>query len=653
MTTPPPNLSNVFELMSDAFVAIDKHWNYTYMNKRAGEIFQRDPAAMVGKNIWEEFPEGVGQPFYHAYYKAMETQQYIYLEEYYPPYDRWFENHIYPSPEVLYIFFQDITDKKRATEKMLKANRLLDFLSQVNQLIVRIPNQSTLFKEICQIAIERGHFKLAWIGLVEEETHRVVPETFAGEGEEYVANLAPISTDPTEPAGLGPTGRALREAHSMVCNDIPCDPQMAPWRELAMKYGYQSSIALPISKFGKLIGALMLYAGSKNFFDKEEVAVLEEAAGDLSFALEVFEKEKLRQKAEALVIASEKRYHTLTEVSPVGIFYTDETGYTTYVNRRWCQITGLSAEQALGYGWLNAVHEEDRERLLHGWREATQLERLSISEYRYIRPNGKVVWVMGQATPERNAKNEVIGYVGTTTDITEQKMADEEIRQMNTELQNLSGYLLRVRDEERRRISREIHDELGQQLTAIKMDVAWINKKISPESGDMKERIEDILQLIDACNRSIRRILTELRPMALDDQDLAEALQWLGKQFTTHTSIPVDFNLEGEQMELAEELSTCIFRICQEALTNITRHADCKHVLLQLLFTKDSIGLIVTDDGLGFDKLAVKNKHSFGLLGMRERVRSLGGEFDIHSSPGNGTKIQVTLPVNPATLEPS
>src|SRR5436305_14364285 len=96
---------DILDRISDAFVALDKNWRYTYMNKRAGEIFNRDPQKMIGKHIWTEFPEGIGQPFYKAYYKAMEEQKYIYLEEYYQPYDRWFENHIYPSSEGLSIFF--------------------------------------------------------------------------------------------------------------------------------------------------------------------------------------------------------------------------------------------------------------------------------------------------------------------------------------------------------------------------------------------------------------------------------------------------------------------------------------------------------------------------------------------------------------------
>ncbi|HVZ55669.1 MAG TPA: PAS domain-containing protein [Chitinophagaceae bacterium] len=642
---PLPSLLHVFELITDAFVALDTNWRYTYMNRRAGEIFNRDPASMIGRHIWEEFPEGIGQPFYHAYHRAMESQQAIHLEEYYPPYDRWFENHIYPFPQGLYIFFRDITEKKKDEERIVKSNRLYNFLSQVNQLIVRIPDQGTLFREICQIAVSVGKFRMAWIGLLEETSHRVVPVTFAGEEEDYLSRIVPITTDPVS-TGLGPTGTAIREGNYIVCNDVEADPRMAPWKDAALGRGYLSSIALPIRKAGKVMGAFTLYASTKHFFDGAEIQLLREAVEDLSFAMEVFDRETFRKQAELALAASEKRYHTLTEISPVGIFYTDETGYTTYVNRRWCQITGMQPDQALGYGWLSAVHEEDRDALLQGWRDATRLKRTSISEYRFLRPNGDLVWVIGQAIPERNEQNEILGYVGTTTDITDLKEAEEEIRQMNRELQKLSGYLLRVRDVERKRIGQEIHDELGQQLTAIKMDIAWLNKKLPAQETAMRAKIQNTLDLLDSSNRSIRRILAELRPMALDDQDLAEAVTWLGNQFSQNTGIQVDFQQQGTPFELSEQLSNCIFRVYQEALTNITRHAAASQVRTVLSFGELFLGFSVTDDGKGFDREILRSKSSFGILGMRERVRSLGGQFEIDSVPGSGTRITVRVPRN-------
>lgn len=422
---------HMMERVTDGFVALDKNWYYTYVNKQAGEILRRNPAELIGKNIWEEFPEGQDKPFYKGYRKAFDEQRYVHFEEYYPPFDFWLENHIYPSPDGISIYFRDVTEKKKAEEKIIKANHLYFFISQINQMIVRITDEATLFEEVCRIAVELGKFKMAWIGLVDEKTGTVIPVRHAGEESGYLLKIKTISIDENMPGGNGPTGRALRTGTYIVCNDIENESGLAPWKDEALSRNYRSSICLPIKKFGKVVGAFNVYSSEKNFFDSAEIALLEEATNDLSFAMEIFEKEALRKKAEEAVTQSEQRYHTLTDVAPVGIFHTDAEGNTTYVNPKWCQISGLSFEEAIGYGWLNAVHKEDKEALVKGWKSATGVLQFSTSEYRFVHADGSIACVLGQATPEKNATGEVVGYVGTVTDITAIKNADTAIKKSN------------------------------------------------------------------------------------------------------------------------------------------------------------------------------------------------------------------------------
>ncbi|SEA42198.1 PAS domain S-box-containing protein [Flavobacterium gillisiae] len=320
----------------------------------------------------------------------------------------------------------DITERIDAEQKIIKANRLYLFISEINQMIVRTTDEETLFKEACAIAVETGKFKMAWIGLVDEVNNELVAAAVAGEDMGYLSVIETISTKDI-PQGRGPTGTAIREEKYIVCNDIENCVLMTPWKEEALSRGYNSSMSLPIKKGGKVIGVFSLYSTEKNFFDAEEIALLDEATDDVSFALEVFEKEIQNKKAEEAVFQSEKRYHTLTEVSPVGIFRTDAAGYTTYVNPSWTQISGLSYQKALGNGWLDAVHEEDRKAILYRWENATGKNEKTLSEYRFVKPDGTIAWVMGQAIPEKNSNNEIIGYIGTVTDITERKQAEEII----------------------------------------------------------------------------------------------------------------------------------------------------------------------------------------------------------------------------------
>ncbi|TDE02114.1 PAS domain S-box protein [Flavobacterium hiemivividum] len=320
----------------------------------------------------------------------------------------------------------DITEGIEAEQKIIKANRLYHFISQINQMIVRTADEETLFRETCTIAVETGKFKMAWIGLIDEFTNALVPAVVTGEDRGYLSAIKTISINET-PQGRGPAGTAIRDAKYVICNDIENCTLMTPWKEEALSRGYNSVMSLPIKKSSKIIGVLCLYSTEKNFFDAEEIALLDKATEDVSFALDVFEIEIQNKKAEEAVFQSEKRYHALTEASPVGIFRTDATGSTTYVNPSWSTMSGLSFEEALGDGWLNAVHKDDRKVIINGWDDATVAHQESISEYRFERSDGTIVWVMGQAIPDRNVDNEIVGYIGTVTDITNRKIAEDII----------------------------------------------------------------------------------------------------------------------------------------------------------------------------------------------------------------------------------
>jgi PAS domain S-box-containing protein len=299
-----------------------------------------------------------------------------------------------------------MTNENTAVQNSI-ASHLYLFLSQVSRMIVKVTDEETLFKEACWIAINYGQFTLAWIGLIDEQTKKVVPVTYAGEQGDYLSAIN--------------TARDNFEERNF--DDL--------------EHGYFSSASLPIKKFEKVIGIFLLSLPAGNFLNTAEIELLDEVTGDISFALEVFDKEKLRKRAEEELLKSQLRYQTLTESSPVGIFHTDANGYTTYVNPRWCQISGMSSEDALGNGWLNAVHPEDKEALVMGWHEATKVQDLSVSEYRFIRPGGIIAWVLGQAVPERNINSEIIGYIGTITDITDHKKAETEIANIYKEKQTV------------------------------------------------------------------------------------------------------------------------------------------------------------------------------------------------------------------------
>ncbi|HJR99908.1 MAG TPA: PAS domain S-box protein, partial [Flavobacterium sp.] len=320
----------------------------------------------------------------------------------------------------------DITSRIEAEHKKNRAKRLYRFISRINQIIVRTKDEQQLFKEVCTAAVEAGKFKMAWIGLIDARTQNVFPVSVGGDDQGYLSDIKTITTDAQKKSGQGPVGIAIRQGKYQVCNDIETNLMMQPWREEALKREFHSLIAIPIKKFETTIGIFVIYSTEKNYFDNEEIKLLDNAATDVTFALELIEKEVIQQRTEEAMTQSEKRLYTLTEISPVGIFRTDLNGATTYVNKRWTQIVGISFDQSLGNGWYMAVHPEDRAKLFNEWKNVVGNKKRSVLEYRFVKPDGSIIWVMGQATPETDAHNQIIGFIGTITNITERKQVQDK-----------------------------------------------------------------------------------------------------------------------------------------------------------------------------------------------------------------------------------
>lgn len=230
-------------------------------------------------------------------------------------------------------------------------------------------------------------------------------------------------------------------------------------------------------------------------------------------------------------------------------------------------------------------------------------------------------------------------------DVTERKRDEEHLQHSLQRMRELAAHLQRVREEERRRIAQEMHDELGHQLTALKLDLAWLSHEpIDGESG-VKERLADMTRLLDRTMRTLRTLTSELHPEVLDHFGLAAAVEWQVEEFQDHADFRTELDVQAEELSLPDESATAVYRIFQEALTNVARHARAKNVKVSLKREGCSLRLRIEDDGRGFDPDAVEEKRSFGILGMKERALVLGGSFSIESAPQRGTRISVCIPL--------
>jgi PAS domain S-box-containing protein len=327
-----------------------------------------------------------------------------------------------------------------------------------------------------------------------------------------------------------------------------------------------------------------------------------------------------------------------------GIFYLyDQSGNFIRWNKNFETVSGYSAEEISKMHPLDFFEGEERALIKARISEVFK-EGESMAEACFTTKDGKKIpyYYTGLAI---NYEDKVC-LIGSGIDITERKKAEAELKATNDQLHSLSAHLQSVREEERIRIAREIHDELGQQLTGLKMDVYWLNKKLEAKDEKIQEKISGIIDLINETVKSVRRISSNLRPSILDDLGLIAALEWHSREVEKRSEIKVHFSTRLTEQEIPADVATGIFRIYQEALTNAVRHANAHEIKSSLQINNNQLILEIKDDGKGIDPKAKANTKSFGLIGIKERTFVMGGKFELKSEPGSGTELCISIPLS-------
>jgi PAS domain S-box-containing protein len=350
-----------------------------------------------------------------------------------------------------------------------------------------------------------------------------------------------------------------------------------------------------------------------------------------------------RKMAEKVLQESEEKYKTLTENSLTGIFI-HQDGKFVFVNDNFAHMHGYKPEELLQKGHLSLVHPDERKIL-----EDIVVKRLEGKpaphqyEVRRITKDGRSIWCEMMATViQYKGKRAIMGNV---IDTTERKLAENAIKKSEEQLRNLTTYLQKVGEIERTNIAREIHDELGQTLTVLKMDLTWLRKRLPEDQSSLREKTDGMFQLINKTIQTVKKISTELRPGLLDDLGLAAAIEWQAEEFQQRTGIRCNIIIDPKDITFDKDRNTAIFRILQETLTNIARHADASEVNLSLKQRDGHIELKVRDNGTGITEDQINNPKSFGLIGIRERVKIFGGNNIIKGTPGKGTVMTVKIPL--------
>lgn len=594
---PAQLLADALERISDSFVVLDRDCRYTYVNKKAAEAFDRRPEDLIGKHIWTEFPEGVGQPFYHAYQRAMAEQVPVHLEEYYPPFGRWFENRIYPSPDGLSIFFQDTTDRHRAADELRVSQEQLSLAVHAGRIGTFDWDLTTQ-----QVAWSCGH----------EILFGLPAGAFAGTYDAVIERIHPEDR---------------REVEAEVARRLA---DRAP-------FAHEFRVVWPDGT-ERWLGA----HGEFSFGEQGKPQRMRGIAMDVT----------ARREAEWTIRRSQHELAEAQSLARLGSWELElATGHATW-SQEMFRLAGR--DPALGppsiQEFMDWVHPDDRG-MLYAMSARTQRsgERLEFA-MRSNPARGAVKHLHVIMSADLTASSPRL--TGTTQDVTEQFVAHEELVRSRGELRRLAASLITAREEERARMAREIHDECGQMLTGLKMDTAWLARHLPSTDATFREKTAAMSQLVDGAVQTVRQIATQLRPGILDDLGLAAAIEWQAEQFAARTGIACDARAAVSESHLRPNVAITVFRILQESLTNVARHAGAHRVTVVLAEDGRDLVLEVRDDGRGIAESDTRTPLSIGLIGMRERALLVGGALAVTGAAGQGTTVQLRIPLHLPEVTP-
>ena len=343
------------------------------------------------------------------------------------------------------------------------------------------------------------------------------------------------------------------------------------------------------------------------------------------------------------------RYMDLYDFSPAGHMTLDTHGKIVEANLGAGTLLGLTRNKLIGQPLARFIAPRDEGTFHRHCQQVLKTGARQTCEVLLRIATGVPHWIHFESLAVHDGPGSITHWRVALLDITERKLAEARLRDTLEEVRTLSGRLTTVQEEERTRIARELHDELGVRLTCLKIDLSRLHTMMSEGAGvgapiKAGEKIRSMVEQVDTTIASVQRLVTELRPAVLDDLGLVAAIEWQCQDFQKRTGIPCTCLTSADDIAMGPAATTALFRICQEALTNVARHARATAATVKLELRNDFLQLVVADNGLGIPDTKVSDRQSLGLLGMRERVAQFGGETTIQGHPGTGTTVTACLP---------
>jgi PAS domain S-box-containing protein len=344
-----------------------------------------------------------------------------------------------------------------------------------------------------------------------------------------------------------------------------------------------------------------------------------------------------RKQAEQRLRESEERFRLVANTAPVLIWMSGTDKLCNYVNQRWLEFTGRPLEDELGNGWAEGVHPEDLKGCMDTYTQAFDRRESFQMEYRLRRHDGQYRWLSAIGVPRFNPDHSFAGYIGSCTDVTEHKLAEESLADMGRKL-------IEAHEEERTWIARELHDDVNQRMALLAVELDRWNQQLPPSAVELLDHIHHAIQRLSNIATDIQALSHRLHSSKLEYLGLVAAAKGFCRELSEQHQVEIDFRDMAMPRSVPKEVSLCLFRVLQEALQNAMKYSGVRHIKVELRGTEGEIQLTVSDLGIGFDPQDAIHRRGLGLISMRERMQLVSGEISIKSQPGAGTTIHARVP---------
>ena len=532
-------------------------------------------------------------------------------------------------------------ERKPAEERIEHLNLVLRAIRGVNRLITKEKDRHRLLKEACETLTETRGYYNAWIALL-DEPRMLLTSAETGLGKNFLPMVERMKRGKLTDCGH----KAFKQSDVVVTKDPFSTCTDCP---LSAMYSGRGAMTAGLEYSGKIYGLLCVSIPSDFVSDEEEQALLREVADDIAFALHSLELEEEHERTGKALKESEEFSSSLLSNSPHPIIVINPDSSVRYVNPALERLTGFSSAELIGrkapYPWRT---EETLQQTSSEFGEVLDTRAESLEEL-FQKKNGERFWVEITSIPVRS-DGELKYYLANWADITERKRGVEALQESERQLRFLSSQLLKAQEKERKRIAQELHDGIGQTLSALKFGLEdALNGLGKAQASPGGKALESIIPMVKSGIEDVRRICTDLRPSILDDLGLLATISWFCREFQTiYSGIRIKKKIDIKEHEVPDTLKTVIYRVLQEAFNNIAKHSKADLVRLYLRKTEGTIELFIEDNGRGFDVQDALSAESFkrglGLASMKERTEYSRGSLSIESIRGAGTSVRASWP---------